>query len=398
MNALSPEGRTKEAPKDGLLSPVGPPEPKPRPRKSLFRRLRPFLILLVLGAAVVGGTWWWTTARFLISTDNATIAGDIVVLSSRIEGDVAEILVEDNQRVTAGQPLIRLEQQDWQARLDQAEANVAEAEAAVATFGEQIAQQRAQVAAAEAQVASAEAERQRAATDAARAQDLARGNYASRQSLDQAVADLRKAEAAVAATQAQLAVQRQALPVLEANRRQAEARRLSAVAARDLAKNALDYTVIRAPFEGIVGNRAAQVGQHVRAGQQLIAVAPPPERQWVVANFKETQLTRMRVGQPVIVTVDALPGVELHGRVDSLAPATGSLFSLLPPENATGNFTKIVQRVPVRVAIAPEDTEHLALLRPGLSVEAEVDTRADPSAPRGIFAAAAATLRGLFDR
>ncbi|MGG5823791.1 HlyD family secretion protein [Falsiroseomonas sp. HW251] len=396
MNAISPESRTKEAPRDGLLSPVGPAEPLPR--KSLFRRLRPFLLLIALAAAAVGGTWWWTTARFLMSTDNATIAGDIAVLSSRIEGDVAEILVTDNQRVQAGQPLIRLEQQDWQARLAQAEANVAESEAAIATFGEQIAQQRAQVTAAEAQVASAEAERQRAATDAARAQELVRGNYASRQSVDQAVADLRKAEAAVAANQAQLAVQRQALPVLEANRRQAEARRLSAIASRDLAKNALDYTVIRAPFEGIVGNRAAQLGQHVRAGQQLIAVAPPPERQWVLANFKETQLTRMRVGQPVIVTVDALPGLELRGRVESLAPATGSLFSLLPPENATGNFTKIVQRVPVRVAIAPEDTERLALLRPGLSVEAEVDTRENPDAPRGVFGAAAATVRGLFDR
>jgi membrane fusion protein (multidrug efflux system) len=389
MNALSPN----QAAADGKLTAVGAP-PAP-PRRSPLRRLRPLLILLVLGGATLSGGWWWSVARFLESTDNATLAGDIAVLSSRIEGDVAEILVADNARVAAGQPLIRLEARDWQARLNQAEAAVAEAEAAIVTLAEQVVQQRAQVTAAEAQIAANEAERVRAATDAQRAQELVRGNYASRQSVDQAVADLRKAEAAVAAARAQLAVQRQALPVLEANRRQAEARRDSALAALELARNSLDNTVIRAPFEGIAGNRAAQIGQHVRAGQMLIAVAPPPERQWVVANFKETQLARMRPGQPVHLTVDALPGLELHGRVESLAPATGSQFSLLPPENATGNLTKIVQRVPVRIAVEAADAARLALLRPGLSVEAEVDTRDDPSAPRGVLAAAAATLRNL---
>jgi membrane fusion protein (multidrug efflux system) len=239
------------------------------------------------------------------------------------------------------------------------------------------------------------AERERAATDARRANELVGGGYTSRQAQDRAVADLRKAEAAVTAAQAGLAAQRQGLPVLEASRREAEARRDSAAAAVALARSNLDYTVIRAPFDGIAGNRAAQIGQHVRPGQLLIALAPPPERQWVVANFKETQLSRMHPGQPVTVTVDALPGVELHGRVESLAPATGSQFSLLPPENATGNFTKIVQRVPVRIAIDAEDAAKLALLRPGLSAEAEVDTRDDPHAPRGVLAAAAATIRGL---
>ena len=388
MNALTPNSQVK----DGSMAATGVPI---APRRSLLRRLRPVLLMAGLCGAAAGGSWWWTTARFLQSTDNAAIAGDIAVLSSRIEGDVAEILVADNQRVTAGQPLIRLDDRDWRARLAAGEAGLDEAEAAIATLTQQIEQQRAQIAAAEAQVASAEAERVRAETDARRAQELVGGGYTSRQAQDRAIADMRKAEAAVAAAQAQLAVQRQALPVIEASRRQAEARRDSARAQLELARSNLDNTVIRAPFEGIAGNRAAQLGQHVRAGQQLIAVAPPPERQWVVANFKETQLTRMRTGQPVVVTVDALPGVELHGRLESIAPATGSQFSLLPPENATGNFTKIVQRVPIRVAIAPEDTAKLALLRPGLSVEAEVDTRDDPSAPRGMIGAAAATLRTL---
>ncbi|WP_456316768.1 HlyD family efflux transporter periplasmic adaptor subunit [Teichococcus aestuarii] len=159
------------------------------------------------------------------------------------------------------------------------------------------------------------------------------------------------------------------------------------------AENTLSYTELRAPFDGIAGNRAARLGQHVRPGQQLIAVSPLPETLYVTANFKETQLAGMRPGQPVELAVDALSGHALHGHVDSFAPATGSQFSLLPPENATGNFTKIVQRVPVKLVLEPgQDPALLARLRPGLSVVAEVDMRADPHAPRGLFSAAAATL------
>ncbi|MCQ4161180.1 HlyD family secretion protein [Roseomonas sp. GC11] len=188
-------------------------------------------------------------------------------------------------------------------------------------------------------------------------------------------------------------MRRQAIVVQRAQIIQATARRDQAAAARDLARNTLSYTEIRAPFDGIAGNRAAQLGQHVRPGQQLIAVAPLPGALYVTANFKETQIARMRPGQPAEISVDAIPGHALHARVDSFAPATGSQFSLLPPENATGNFTKIVQRVPVKLVLEPGQSEAaIARLRPGLSVVAEVDTRADPEAPRGLFAAAAATL------
>jgi membrane fusion protein, multidrug efflux system len=184
--------------------------------------------------------------------------------------------------------------------------------------------------------------------------------------------------------------------VLQAVLVQQEARRDQAVAVAGRTRIDLDNTILRAPFEGIVGSRAAQLGQFVRTGQALIAMAPPPERLWISANFKETQLPRFRPGLPVRMTLDAVPGLVLAGRVDSLAPATGALFSLLPPENATGNFTKVVQRVPVRIALDPATAS--PLLRPGLSIAAEVDTRDDPDAPRGLLDAAAVRLVQLRGR
>ncbi|MDB5414176.1 MAG: Membrane fusion protein multidrug efflux system [Rubritepida sp.] len=357
-------------------------------RPSLFRRLRPVILLVVLIGAALGGNWWFRVGRHMESTDNAYVQGDIVLLGARIEGDVAAILVTDNQRVEEGQPLVQLEDRDWRARRDSAAAALAQAEAGITTIRAQIEQQRAQITSTEAQIAQADAERVRATADATRYGTLAQSGFGSRENADRTLADRRKAEATLAAAQASTAAARAAVPVLEGQLATGEGRRAEAAAQLALADSNLGYTVIRAPFPGIVGNRSAQLGAHVRPGQNLIAVAPPPERQWVVANFKETQLRGMRPGQPVTLSVDA--GGELRGRVESLAPATGALFSLLPPENATGNFTKIVQRVPVRIALDPE--QDASALRPGLSVEAKVDLRADPAAPRGILGAAAATL------
>ncbi|MBB5694500.1 HlyD family secretion protein [Muricoccus pecuniae] len=357
-----------------------------KPRRSRIRRVLPLAALLALAGGAVGGGWYWTVGRFMESTDNAYVGGDIAVLSSRIEGDVERILVADNQVVEAGQPLIELDRRDWQARRDAAAAALAEAEANIATLEAQAAQARAQVASAEAGIAEAEAEWVRAVADAGRAGTLASGGYGTREAVDRTLAARRKAEAAVTAAQAGLESARGALPVLVAQSRSAVARRDSAWASLALAESNLEHTVIRAPFAGIAGNRAAQLGQHVRAGQNLIAVSPTADRLYVTANFKETQLRRIREGQPVELSVDA--GGVLHGRVESLSPATGAQFSLLPPENATGNFTKIVQRVPVRIAI--EAGQDVARLRPGLSVEAEVDTRDDPHAPRSLLGAAAA--------
>jgi membrane fusion protein, multidrug efflux system len=369
------------------------PSPSPSgPARSRRTRIRLGLALLVLCAAVVGGSWYWTVGRFLESTDNAYVQGDIAVLSAQVDGRVTAIFVADNQLVRAGDRLIELDGATWRAALAQAEASLAETTAAIVTLHEQVSAQDSQIAVAVAQADQAQAEQDRAVLDAKRYDTLSGQGFASHQVLERAVADQRKAAATVAATSAQAVAARRQRSVLEAQLRQAEARQAQAAAAVDRARADLDNTVIHAPFDGIAGNRAAQLGQYVRPGQQLIAVAPPPERLWVVANFKETQLSRVVDGQPVTVTVDAIPGLTLHGTVQSLAPATGSLFSLLPPENATGNFTKIVQRVPLRVSLDTNEVSKLALLRPGLSVQAEIDTRADPAQPRGILMGG---LRGL---
>jgi len=310
-------------------------------------------------------------------------------LGPRVEGDVLAIPVADNQFVKAGDPLIVLDPTDWQARLDQARGSAAEAAASVATARRQAEQSRSSIAQADAMVAQADAELTRATADAGRTASLVGGGWTSRQANDQAVADRRKAEALLAAARAQHVSAVDALAVAEAQIIQAEARKQTAEAAVKLAESNLSYTVIRAPFDGIVGNRAAQLGQHVIPQLQLISVTPPAQRLYVVANFKETQLARMRPGEKVVLTPDIDSSAAVTGHVDSLAPATGALFSLLPPENATGNFTKVVQRVPVKIAIDPADAAAANWLRAGLSVTAEVDTRGPHALRLGLFGAAA---------
>ncbi len=381
MNAMAP-------------SPTTAATKPPRPLRGRLVKLG--LAALLLGGAVLGGSWWWSVGRFMEQTENAYVQGDVASLAFRVDGNVLAIRVADNQRVARGDVLLELDPALYQARVAQAEASLADAAGGIATLGEQLSLQAAQVGVSQALLAQASAEQSRASSDARRYQGLAAQGWSSRQTEERARADGLKAAAAIGSAEAQLAAARQQMVVLQAQARQAEARRDQAAATLRLAQIDLGQTVLRAPFDGIVGNRAAQLGQYVRPGQNLIAVAPPPERQWVVANFKETQLARFRPGMPVRVKVDALGGLELRGRIDSLAPATGSLFSLLPPENATGNFTKIVQRVPVRVALHAEDAARLALLRPGLSVEAEADTRDDPTASRSSFGALGTTLAGLF--
>jgi membrane fusion protein (multidrug efflux system) len=362
-------------------------------RSRLLRRLwRPAAGLVAAIGVAVTASWWFTEGRYIQSTDNAYVQGDIAVLSPRIEGDVAAIKVADNQLVRAGDPLIVLDPADWRARLAQATAAAAEATAAIETAKRQVAQQQATIEAAQAAIVQAQAEQSRASADAARSGSLVANGWASRQSNDQAVADSRKANASVAATQAQKAAAEQQLGVLNAQVIQATARQQSAAAAVQLAENNLAYTVIRAPFDGIAGNRAAELGQHVTPATQLIAVAPLRERLYVVANFKETQLRRMQPGMKVRLIPDIDPNGAVDGRVDSLAPATGALFSLLPPENATGNFTKVVQRVPVKLMLDPAEAAQASWLRAGLSVTAEVDTRGPDAQRLGLFGTAAATL------
>ncbi len=362
---------------------------KRRPGRALLRVL---VVLLLLVGGAVTANWWFSEGRYIESTDNAYLQGDIVVLGPRIEGDIARIHVADNQAVKAGDPLITLDPADWQAKLDQARGAAAEAAAAAVTASRQIEQSRSMIGQSDATIALAQAELTRATAEAGRSGALVGAGWTSRQSNDQMIADARKAEAALASARAQRISAEQTMSVSEAQAVQAEARHRTAEASVRLAENALSYTVIRAPFDGVVGNRAAQLGQHVTPAQQLLSVTPPAPSLFVIANFKETQLRRMQPGQKVLLTPDIDSSGAVTGHVESLAPATGALFSLLPPENATGNFTKVVQRVPVKVVLDAAGADAAGWLRAGLSVTAEVDTRGPQAERLGLFGAAVASL------
>ncbi len=360
------------------------------PRRRL--PIRAALAVVVVLVAAVVGTWWAREGRWIQSTDNAYVQGDIAVLGPRIEGDVVAIPVADNQIVHAGDPLILLDPVSWQAKLDQARGAADEAAAAIVTATRQVEQATAAIAQSEAMIAQAQAELTRATADAGRAGALVGAGWASRQANDLAVADHDKAVAQLASARAQRDNATHALAVAQALVVQAQAHKVTQDAAVRLAQHDLDDTVMRAPVDGVVGNRAAQLGQHVNALLQLVSVTPLRTRLYVVANFKETQLRRMEPGQPVLLTPDIDSGAAIVGHVDSLAPATGALYSLLPPENATGNFTKVVQRVPVKIVIDPDVAARATWLRAGLSVTAEVDTRGPGAVRLGLFGTIAALL------
>ncbi len=330
-------------------------------------------VVLVLALGGYGGWHWWTALRFLESTDDAYVASDVSVISPKVEGYLKAVEVRDNQAVKKGAVLFVIDDSDFAAKVAQGQAAVATEEAAVTTFASRLDLQQAMIAQAQATVQSAEADLTRTQQDFKRYSALMTTDFASRQRYEQAQADARKAEAEAAKSRAALAAAQSELAVLQSQRREEKARREQARANLKLAQDDLDNTVIRAPISGVAGNRAGQVGQYVKPGTELLSVVPLP-RVYVTANFKETQLTRMRPGQRAEVLVDAYPDHPLPGRIDSFAPASGAQFSLLPPDNATGNFTKIVQRVPVRIAL-PREGPLARLLRPGLSVTVTIDTR-----------------------
>src|SRR5262252_5556971 len=339
--------------------------------------------LVLVGLALIGsgGWYWWNELRFLQSTDDAYVQSDVSIISPKIEGYIKKVKVADNQQVAEGQILFVIDDRDFKAKVAQAEAAVATEEASVATYESRLKLQQAMIDQAAATVQSAEADLARVQQDYKRYSALMSTDFASRQRFEQAEADARKGEAAVARSRAAFAAEQNQLSVLRSQQREEQAKLQQARANLQLAQNDLDNTVIRAPISGIAGNRAGQVGQYVKAGTQLLSLVPLA-RVYVTANFKETQLTDMRPGQLAEVSVDAYPNTTLEGRIESFAPGSGAQFSLLPPDNATGNFTKIVQRVPVRIAL-PEDSPLAGLLRPGLSVTVTVSTReADESAVR----------------
>ena len=343
------------------------------------KRLAPAALALLVAAGVAEYSHqWWNVGRFIESTDDSYAGGNVTAVSPHVAGFVAEILVTDNQRVQAGQLLIRLDARDFKAALDRAKAVADERQAALAGLEAKYVLQQQMIGQAEADLAAKAAHATFAGEDAVRYRSLALTSYGSRQNAERASAADQEAQSAIRSAQAGLAAARQQLTVLSAETAAAQASVAQAEADLETARLNLGYTEIRSPIDGYIGNRAGQVGAYVASGAYLLSVIPA-QGLWVDANFKEDQLARMRPGQPATVVADVRPGKVFHGHVLSLAPGTGAIFSVIPPENATGNFTKIVQRVPVRIALDDGDAR-LGELRPGLSTTVSVDTRPDAQA------------------
>ncbi len=328
---------------------------------------------LVVAATAAAGWYWWTVGRYLEATDDAYVQGEVTPIRPKVAGYVRELLVEDNRLVKAGEVLLRIDDREFRLAVAEAEARLDETRAGLANVEARLDLQDAVIAEAAADVAAAEAERERANKELERARDLLRSKVGTRRRYDEALAGQRKAEAAVRRSRARLEQARQRIRVLESERARLRGILAENRAALDIARTRLADTTIVAPLTGVVGNRAVHPGQYVQPGALLLAIVPL-ERVWIEANFKETQLARMQAGQPVEITVDAYPDMVLSGCVDSFSPASGAVFSLLPPENATGNFTKIVQRIPVKILVDTGDLPG-GRLRPGMSVEVTVDTR-----------------------
>ena len=350
-----------------------------------FRRL---LKGTALGAAALAGVAatayyghaYWTVGRYRVSTDDAYVQADYTTVAPKVSGYIAAVLVQDNEPVKAGQLLARIDDRDFLNALDQARADVAAAAAAIRNLDAQLVLQQSLIDQEKAAIAATEAPLKFAEQDNARYQDLVRTGYGTVQRAQQAEATLRERAAELQGERAGLLAAEKKVDVLATERARAEAELGHAQAVAHQAELNLSYTTITAPVDGTVGARSLRVGQFVQAGTQLMAVVPL-RAVYVVANFKETQLTHVRNGQPAEVEVDSFPGVRLRGHVDSLSPASGLEFALLPPDNATGNFTKIVQRVPVKIVL---DASPLSgLLRPGMSVEPTIDTKASVLAEQG---------------
>jgi membrane fusion protein (multidrug efflux system) len=336
------------------------------------------IVLIIVGLAVLlGGIWWYyrhvTYGQYMQSTDNAYVAADSVVISSKVAGYVEEVFVGENEQVARGGALVQLDLRDYQAQAQQARAQIAATLAGADTIRSQVAEQDAAIRQARAQLAAASAALDLANDQVARYRPLAATGAEPREKLDQYEAQARQARAEFAAAQAAVAAATARRGTLFEQISQTQAQADAARAQLETADLTVESTLLRASKAGRVGDLSVRVGQFVQPGQRLMTVVPVSAI-YVTANFKETQVGLIRAGQSVRLEVDALPDLEIAGRVDSISPGTGAEFSVLPPENATGNFTKIVQRIPVRIAIdAPPEVRRL--LVPGMSVVATVDTR-----------------------
>jgi membrane fusion protein, multidrug efflux system len=359
-------------------SPAPPPKPTQRPASSLWSRLAIplFAVIVALGFVALATQRYdeWVGNSVVQTTNDAYVRAELTRLASRVSGEVLTVGVTDFQRVKAGDLLIQIDPADYQAQVAQSEAAVAAAQAVLDNLANQIELQYATIAQAQAARLSAEAVEVEARQEQERQQSLTQTESGTRQRFEQAVAGYAKAQADVRASRAVIAAQQHQLEVLQGTKKQRAADLEATKATLASAKLKLGYTKISAPFDGVVGERQVQPGDYVNIGTNLINVVPLP-KVYVIANYKETQLTHVAPGQPVEITVDSFPREKLRGRVERIAPATGAQVALLPPDNATGNFTKVVQRIPVRIQF-DDNQPLLARLVPGMSVVTSIDTKA----------------------
>jgi membrane fusion protein, multidrug efflux system len=351
---------------------------KAPPKRSRRRVMFAAIALMAIGVAGYFGYEYWTVGRFTVTTDDAYVQAYNTTLAAKVSGYLASVPVTDNTVVHAGDVIATIDDGDYRLAVDSAREKVATQTATIARMGHQIEAQEAAVAQAKTQLSSAQAGQTRTQLEFERQINLVARDASSRQLLEQAQANRDQAVAAVQGAQAAIESAAANVDVLKGQQQEAistldELKTAVAKAERDLS-----FTVIRAPIDGVIGNRAMQTGDFVQTGQRVASLVPLDEV-FINANFKETQVARLRPGQTASIAVDALPEHSIEGTIESFSPASGAVFSLLPPDNATGNFTKIVQRLPVRIHVPPAVARE-GLLRPGMSVVVSVNTKANKGA------------------
>ena len=356
---------------------AAPPPAPPAPKRSRGKVIGLAIALAVIGGGGYFAYHYWTEGRFIVSTDDAYVKADTAIVAAKVGGYLLSVPVIENQRVRKGDVLAQVDPVDYRLAVEASRGRIETQGAIVSRLDAQARVQAATIEQAQATLAAADADRARAAGDFTRANELSQTSYGTAQRLDMARADRDRTIATVASARAQVAAAQANLAVLQAQKQEAERTRDELRTALDRSARDLDFATVRAPFDGIVGNKAAQPGMFVQPGTRLLALVPP-QTAYVEANYKETQIGRLKPGQRAIVRLDAASERTVEGTVESFAPASGSQFSLLPPENATGNFTKIVQRLPIRIRL-PADVANEGLFAPGLSVVVDVDTRSEPA-------------------
>jgi membrane fusion protein (multidrug efflux system) len=391
---MAPEARAiAQTPKANAVTPALTPGVVIPPRRSRRPLIFGLIAVAAIGYGAMRGYDWFVEGRFIVSTDDAYVEADTATIAARVAGHIVAAPVLNNARVRAGDVLVRIDDGDYRLAVQAAKDKIASQESTIARIARQMQSQRAVIGQTESQIASVRAQNDSAAADMTRAsleferaQKLAESSFGSQQRLEQADADRKRMAASVASAAAAATSAEAAVTIARANYDVLDAQRVEAEHARDELKTALakaerdlSFTTVVAPFDGVVGNKSAPVGAYVQPGTRLMAMVPL-DSIYVGANFKETQVSGLRPGQKVDVAVDSMNGRVIEGTVQSVAPASGSEFALLPPDNATGNFTKVVQRVGVRIKLPLEEIE-TGDLRPGLSVVASVHTR-DESQPR----------------